>query len=317
MAGAASKGFLQPLYGLLERGPGPARGCRAARTIHPPGRSGSGIRGARGGPRSGGDARVPWNPGRISRRRRRFSGDVPAPARRADSIARPQALGAWLHGVARRIALKAKVAEARRKKHERRLAQRASPIRAAAADLGGRLHEELDRLPESLRDPVVLCYLEEMSYQSAARRLGLSEGTIRGRLVKARDRLRSRLAREGGIPEVAADAGAGQFERSRNRGALGALRSDNPRRRQEHGRKTWKYGSVGRRYRVDARRFVDDVRDPTKDRGYCRGGVRARHGRRERLRPGQQIRPGRSRFPRVRQARWHRPRSSEPRRKTK
>ncbi len=51
-------------------------------------------------------------------------------------------------------------------------------------------------MPESLKSPVVLCYLEEMSYEAAARCLGVTEGTIRGRLVRARDLLRARLARK-------------------------------------------------------------------------------------------------------------------------
>ena len=59
------------------------------------------------------------------------------------------------------------------------------------------LIEEIDRLPERLRTVVVLCYLEGMTYDAAARRLGLSEGSIRGRLARARDQLRRRLTRRG------------------------------------------------------------------------------------------------------------------------
>ena len=113
-------------------------------------------------------------------------------ARRASSrsIGRPESLGPWLHGVALRVARKARVAAARRRRHEQRVASRLEAASALRNDLVGRLRDEVDRLPESLRTPVVLCYFEDMTYQAAAHRLGVSEGTIRGRLAKARRHLR-------------------------------------------------------------------------------------------------------------------------------
>ena len=59
------------------------------------------------------------------------------------------------------------------------------------------LLEEIERLPEGLRGVVVLCYLEGLTYDAAAQRLGLSEGAVRGRLARARDQLRRRLIRRG------------------------------------------------------------------------------------------------------------------------
>ncbi len=59
------------------------------------------------------------------------------------------------------------------------------------------LHEEIDRLPERLRAPLVLCYLEGLTYEAAAHQLGLSDGMLRGRLSRARERLRARLLRRG------------------------------------------------------------------------------------------------------------------------
>ncbi len=123
-------------------------------------------------------------------------------ARRAGSISRPDALAGWLGGVARRIARKARVANARRRRHEQRLAQRTSAPAAPGVAVQEELREEIDRLPVALRDPVVLCYLEEMSYDLAARRLEVTTGTIRGRLAKARRLLRARLARKGEIVTV-------------------------------------------------------------------------------------------------------------------
>ena len=59
------------------------------------------------------------------------------------------------------------------------------------------LHEEVDRLPERLRAPLVLCYLEGRTYDAAAHQLAISDGKLRGRLAQARKQLRSRLTRRG------------------------------------------------------------------------------------------------------------------------
>ncbi len=59
------------------------------------------------------------------------------------------------------------------------------------------LHQEIDRLPERYRRPIVLCYLEDMTYQQAADYLQWSEGTTRGRLARGKQLLRDRLTRRG------------------------------------------------------------------------------------------------------------------------
>ncbi len=118
---------------------------------------------------------------------------------RTRSIARPDSLGPWLHGIALRVARKARVAAARRRRHEGRAVPRADEDPTRRDDLAGALRDEVDRLPEVLRMPVVLCYLEDLTYRAAAHRLAVSEGTIRGRLVKARGLLRSRLVRAEGL----------------------------------------------------------------------------------------------------------------------
>src|SRR5262249_23680851 len=53
------------------------------------------------------------------------------------------------------------------------------------------------RLPERYRCAVLLCDLEGRTRKEAARRLGLPEGTLSGRLTTARRRLADRLARRG------------------------------------------------------------------------------------------------------------------------
>jgi RNA polymerase sigma factor (sigma-70 family) len=121
-------------------------------------------------------------------------------ARKARSIWVDGSLGGWLHRVAWRIALQVKADAARRSDRERRAAERTRE--AITSGLGWEdtavvIHQEIDRLPERYRKPVVLCYLEDMTYQQAAAQLGWSEATIRGRLVRARDLLRVRLSRRG------------------------------------------------------------------------------------------------------------------------
>ncbi|WP_406698202.1 sigma-70 family RNA polymerase sigma factor [Singulisphaera sp. Ch08] len=117
--------------------------------------------------------------------------------RKGGSIQGCEALGGWLHRVAYRVALQAGAAAARRRDVE----SAAGGLRVAESpapdDLGGLLHEEIERLPERLRLPLVLCDLEGMTRDQAAERLGWSEGALRGRLAKGRQLLRNRLTRRG------------------------------------------------------------------------------------------------------------------------
>jgi RNA polymerase sigma factor (sigma-70 family) len=121
-------------------------------------------------------------------------------ARKASSLGRPERLGNWLYGVAYRTALKARSHVARRRLREQPLAD--VPVAGGVADLVWRelrpiLDEELERLPEKYRTPIILCYLEGVSKRDAARRLGWPEGTLSTRLHRARALLRGRLTRRG------------------------------------------------------------------------------------------------------------------------
>jgi RNA polymerase sigma factor (sigma-70 family) len=127
--------------------------------------------------------------------------------RRAGSIRQRETIAPWLYGVARRVARRARLRSARRRQREVAadvdLPDRKSPpADATANDLA--LHEEIGRLPESLRAPLVLCCLEGQSYDLAASRLGLREPTLRGRLHRARKTLESRLRRRGLLTPIAA-----------------------------------------------------------------------------------------------------------------
>jgi RNA polymerase sigma factor (sigma-70 family) len=120
-------------------------------------------------------------------------------ASRAGSIRRSGSVASWLFGVAQRVASRARRGAARRRRLDRVVAER-TPEGGLPdeADLDpALLHEEIDDLPERLRAPIVLCYLQGMTYAAAGNQLGLSEVAIRGRLARARARLRHRLTRRG------------------------------------------------------------------------------------------------------------------------
>jgi RNA polymerase sigma factor (sigma-70 family) len=119
--------------------------------------------------------------------------------RKAGSIRKRDSLSSWLHGVACRIAACAQAATARRARHERKAAAGAASVVADRDpdDLASVLHEELDRLPEKYRAPIVLCYLESLTHEQAAQRLRWPVGTVRSRLARGREQLRGRLTRRG------------------------------------------------------------------------------------------------------------------------
>ena len=121
-------------------------------------------------------------------------------ARKATVLGGRDALAGWLHGVAVNVARKLRHMNAKRKARERRAA---GPPPAPPADdllrdeLLAALDEELTRLPETYRAAVVLCDLEGATRKEAACRLGCPEGTVAGRLARARALLAARLAGRG------------------------------------------------------------------------------------------------------------------------
>jgi RNA polymerase sigma factor (sigma-70 family) len=120
--------------------------------------------------------------------------------RKARSLHGPDRLPPWLYGVAYRTALKARAEAARRKARESMAVEKRAgkePAEAVWDDLRSVLDEEVNRLPRRYRTPFLLCYLEGMSNDEAARRLGCPKGTVCSRLSRAREILRKRLGRRG------------------------------------------------------------------------------------------------------------------------
>jgi RNA polymerase sigma factor (sigma-70 family) len=125
--------------------------------------------------------------------------------RKAKSIRTPSA-GGWLHRVAVNAALKAKAGRTRSVSDGVELGSHPiadAPGSQEQADVVAAVHEELARLSERERLPVVLCDLEGMSHADAAKALGWPVGTVSGRLSRARAKLRDRLERRGMTPSAA------------------------------------------------------------------------------------------------------------------
>lgn len=119
-------------------------------------------------------------------------------ARKASTIRNQESVGSWLFGVAYHIALRAKANAQKRMTCETRAAARLqalAPADDAPDELRVLLDEELARLPEKYRAPLVLCYLESKTHAEAAHQLGWNRRTVKSRLERARNLLRTRLAR--------------------------------------------------------------------------------------------------------------------------
>jgi RNA polymerase sigma factor (sigma-70 family) len=125
-------------------------------------------------------------------------------ARKARSLRRPEALASWLYGTARHLASRVRRADCRRRQRETCCRQSPSPPSQGDVldDLSARelllaLDEEIQRLPEAYRLPLILCHLEGYTHEEAARLLGWTVGSVRGRLERGRKQLQGRLCRRG------------------------------------------------------------------------------------------------------------------------
>lgn len=124
-------------------------------------------------------------------------------ARKAGTLDRGRPLTSWLYTVAYRMALRARTTAVRRQECQEQAAMRLDSAtcdpgaEATAQELRRLLDEELHRLPEKYRLPLVLCYLEEKSHEEAAQELGVPRGSMAKRLAGAQERLRRRLVGRG------------------------------------------------------------------------------------------------------------------------
>src|SRR5262249_47373014 len=118
--------------------------------------------------------------------------------RRATSITQRESVGSWLYGVAYRAALEARAARPLRERQVSAMPEPEAPVAAGVwGEVRPLLDQGLNHLPHKYREAVVLCDLEGKTRREVARQLGVPEGTISGRLTRARRMLAGRLARHG------------------------------------------------------------------------------------------------------------------------
>jgi RNA polymerase sigma factor (sigma-70 family) len=121
-------------------------------------------------------------------------------ARKAACVRKRASVGSFLHGVAHRLALKARAQGVQRQVRERRAADMRSKkpdVEAAWQEVQTALDAALEDMPERYRSALVLCYLEGKSHQEAADLLGCPLPTLRTRVARGRKLLRDRLAGRG------------------------------------------------------------------------------------------------------------------------
>jgi RNA polymerase sigma factor (sigma-70 family) len=122
-------------------------------------------------------------------------------ARKAGSIRHRSSLASWLYGVANHLARKVRSGRLLRQAHERKAAPVTEPTTPPTEptwdDLRPVLDQELGRLPEKYRAPIVLCYLEGRTNDEAAEQLRWRPGTVKSRLARGRNVLRKRLGHRG------------------------------------------------------------------------------------------------------------------------
>jgi RNA polymerase sigma factor (sigma-70 family) len=119
-------------------------------------------------------------------------------AQKASSVRKHDSLPSWLHGVAFRTARKLRAALTRRRAREGlAVAPRAAAEDLTVRDAAEMLHTELEKLPARYKEPLVLCYLQGKTHDEAAAELGWTVSVFRGRLERARNKLRDSLLRRG------------------------------------------------------------------------------------------------------------------------
>jgi RNA polymerase sigma factor (sigma-70 family) len=125
-------------------------------------------------------------------------------ARTGCSVLQRESVASWLYGVALRVAARARKGLIKRRRVEQLADDDLDAVEAPILEGTVRwnesaeiVHQEVSRLAEKYRAPIVLCYLEGLTHDQAAARLNWPVGTVRSRLSRGRDRLRGRLSRRG------------------------------------------------------------------------------------------------------------------------
>jgi RNA polymerase sigma factor (sigma-70 family) len=122
-------------------------------------------------------------------------------------LARKAPAGRWRHSVAnylyttaRRIASNARLAAQRRARREGTavVPQIVDPAdQMTGRELLAALDEEMDKLPPRYRDPLMLCYLEGLTREEVAARLGVPAATVKTQLERGRKKLGDALTKRG------------------------------------------------------------------------------------------------------------------------
>lgn len=124
---------------------------------------------------------------------------------RVQQVRQPEAVGGWLCGVAAKVARRVRQRRTSTWAKEATMTSDSSPTPAAADPAAVALDQEsqavvwaeLGELPDKYRSALVLCHFDELTTEQAAAVLRCPVGTLRSRLVKGREMLRSRLLRRG------------------------------------------------------------------------------------------------------------------------
>ncbi len=118
-------------------------------------------------------------------------------AREVASLRQRGAVGSWIHEVAYNAALRVRQRLARQRHYEEKHVTPMNPDNPEEGilrdDVQAVLYEELHRLPEKYRVPLVLCNLLGRTQEEASLELGLDRSTMSKRIKRAYAELRTRL----------------------------------------------------------------------------------------------------------------------------
>ena len=126
--------------------------------------------------------------------------------KKAADLRKRNSIAGWLHRVARYVCMDARKAQRIRQQREREAAQMSDQNECDQtwSEIQEYLDDELNRLPEKYRLPIILFHLEGRSQEEIAVLLHTKRATVATRLSRGREILRSRLVRRGVTVSVTA-----------------------------------------------------------------------------------------------------------------